>query len=173
LSNLATLYWGRPLKSTYIVNSDHTFLKLFLIVLYYVLINKILYGRIILLILNNKYCANIIKWILSVVFALVSKPSRRIFNCSRKLYKNLWILNLKFIHYFWNIRFPKNLIVKRKWLIAINKSFIPRRHHRICLKHFEKESYVKIDGFFVLKKNAIPRYIHRICKNYYYFLICR
>ncbi|KAF0761799.1 THAP domain-containing protein 6-like [Aphis craccivora] len=58
--------------------------------------------------------------------------------------------------------FPKNLIVKRKWLIAINKSFIPRRHHRICLKHFEKESYVKIDGFFVLKKNAIPRYIHRI-----------
>ncbi|CAH1720516.1 unnamed protein product [Aphis gossypii] len=57
--------------------------------------------------------------------------------------------------------FPKNLILKRKWLIALNKSFIPRRHHRICLRHFEKKSYVKIDGFIVLKKNAIPWYTHR------------
>lgn len=40
--------------------------------------------------------------------------------------------------------------------MAMNKSFIPRRNHRICLKHFEKESYVKKGGSFVLKKNAIP-----------------
>jgi len=43
--------------------------------------------------------------------------------------------------------------------MALNKSFIPRRNHGICSKHFIKESYVKIGGSFVLRKNAIPWYI--------------
>lgn len=54
-------------------------------------------------------------------------------------------------------RFPKNVEMKKRWAIALNKpGWVPPPHSIVCSAHFTDNCFQEILGFNVLKSLAVP-----------------